>query len=64
MVGHEAIAVDLPRGLLTALPKGAQKELTVLVIVEDILAVVTTAHHMINGPWILNAQPPRHETLY
>jgi hypothetical protein len=56
--------VDLPRGLLTALPKGAQKELTVLVIVEDILAVVTTAHHMINGPWILNAQPPRHETLY
>jgi hypothetical protein len=56
--------LDLPGGHLTALLKGAQKELTILVIVEDILAVVTTAHHMINGPWILNAQLPRHETIY
>jgi hypothetical protein len=56
--------VDLPRGLLTALRKGAHKELTIPVIVEDILGVVTTAHHMINRPWILNAQLPRHGTIY
>ena len=64
MVEYKEIAVDLPGGLLTALLEGAQKELTILETVEGIFAVVTTAHHMVNGPWILDAQLPRHESLH
>lgn len=55
VIGHKAIAVDLPRGLFAAFLQRPNKALTILVVAEDILAMITAAHDMINSSRILNA---------
>ena len=44
VIQHQAIAVDLPGGLFTALLEGRDKPLPVLVVAENALAMVTAIH--------------------
>ena len=60
VVAHQAIRMHLPAGLLTGLRQRLQQSLSVLVILEDGLPLVTPIHHMIDCPRILNAHLPSH----
>ena len=53
--------MDLPVGLGAGLAQGMQEELPVLVIAKDVLAVIAPIHHMIDGPFVLNPEFPRHD---
>ena len=60
MIAHQTVGLDLPPGLLTSLPQRRQEPRPILLILEDRLALVTTVHHVVNGPGILTAQSPPH----
>ena len=52
--------MDLPVGLGAGLAQGMQEELPVLVTAKDVLAMIVSIHHMIDGPFVLNSEFPRH----
>ncbi len=60
MVGHQAIGMDLPTGLLTGFGERFQEVLKVHVIVEDVLPPIPTAHQVVNRPEIFNTHFARH----
>ena len=60
MIGHGAISMHLPAGLLAGLSQGFNEVLPVNVVQEYLLAPVALAHNVIHGPGVLNAQFARH----
>src|SRR5438034_1163018 len=63
MIGHEAISMHLPAGLLAGLSQGFNEVLPVNVVQEYLLAPVASAHNVIHGSGVLNAQFARHGPL-
>lgn len=55
MIGHQAIGVNFKASLLTGLGKRLVKTLPIDVVQEDILAPVSAAQDMVNGPGILDS---------
>src|ERR1022692_4224230 len=51
---------QVPRGFGASLAQRGHELLPVVVVPEDILALVPTVHDVIHGPGILNAQLARH----
>ncbi len=49
MVAHQAIRVHLPIGFLTRLREGLDEVVPVHVVQKDVLALVATAHDVIDG---------------
>ena len=60
VIGHQAEAMYLPAGLVTALTQRLQKPLPVLIILEDSLTAVATVHDVIDGTRIFHSQLARH----
>ena len=56
MIAHQAIGVDLSVGFSTGLTEGVQKADPVLVIDENVLALVAAVHHVVHGTRILDAE--------
>ena len=52
--------MHLPAGLLAGLSQGFNEVLPVNVVREYLLAPVASAHNVIHGPGVLNAQFARH----
>jgi len=64
MIGHEAISMHLPAGLLAGLSQGFNEVLPVNVVQEYLLPPLASAHNVIHGPGVLNAQFARHGRQY
>ena len=62
MVRHETEAVHLPPRLLAALPQRRKEPVSVSVVAKNLLAMIATAHHVVNGVRILYSQLPSHKT--
>src|SRR6266478_1122695 len=60
VVGHEAIPMDLPTGLLAGLAQSFEEFLTVLVIGKYLFATIAAVHDVVKRPGILNAQLAGH----
>ena len=60
MIAHQAVRVHLPLRFVTSLAQRGQELLAVLVVPEDILALVPTVHDVVHCPGIFNAQLARH----
>ncbi len=60
VVGHQAISVHLPAGLLACLGQRLDEIVPVHVIQEDPLPPVAPAHDMVCGAGILKAELARH----
>src|SRR6476660_8271552 len=56
MVAHQAPGMDLPFGLGAGFAKGAQEELAIVIVFEDVAALVSTIDHVVNSTGIFNAQ--------
>jgi hypothetical protein len=52
-----------PAGHVTSLPERMKKETVIIVIVENGLSAIAPGHHMVKGPWRLNSNAARHETI-
>ena len=61
VVAHEAIRMHLPLGRLTGLAQRGQKARAVFVVPENLLAVVSAIHNVVNGARIFHAQFARHD---
>ena len=55
MVAHQAARMHLPLSLCTSPCKRAQKSLVVLVILENVLALVASIEHLIHRAGIFDA---------
>src|SRR6266478_8352235 len=55
VIAHQAIRMDLPAGLFTSLPERFKKALPVLVVIENGVAPVASAHQVIDRAAVLNA---------
>ena len=62
MIGHQAIGMHLPAGLLAAFGQSFDKAVAVLVVFKDSFAAVAAIHEMIDGAGILEAELARHGT--
>jgi hypothetical protein len=60
VIAHQTICVHLPFGLAASLIQRSQKATPVLVILEDVLALISAIQEVVNGPRILDAQLARH----
>jgi len=60
MVGHQAVGMYLPTGLLAGLGQGFNKVLPINVVQKYLLAPVATPHDVIHCAGVLDAQFPRH----
>ena len=63
MVAHQTKRMKLPIGLATGFGEGLQEQSPVGVGAKDVLALVATVEHMINGAGIFNSKFPGHTTL-
>jgi len=63
VIAHQAIAVELPAGLLTRCGQSVEEVLPVNVIQENVLRAISSAYHMVNGTGELNADFARHEPI-
>jgi hypothetical protein len=61
MVGHEAVGVNLPAGLLTSLSQSAKELGSILVVVKNVLPMIAAANDMIARTFILDAKWARHD---
>jgi hypothetical protein len=60
VISHQDVGMDQPPRLLRRLPQTLEKCLPVRIVAKNQVAVVTSAHHMINRSGILNSQRARH----
>jgi hypothetical protein len=60
VVGHQAVAVNLPPGLLAPLGQSRKEPLPIIIIAKDPLLVVAAVHHVVNRPGVLDAQLASH----
>ena len=63
VIGHQTIRMHLPIGFLARLGQRLDEVLPVHVVQENLLPPVATAHHVIHGPRILDAQLARHADI-
>jgi len=52
--------MHLPARLLAGLGQGLDEIMPIHIIQKDLIPPVATAHEMIEGTWVLDAQPARH----
>ena len=57
---HQAKGVDLPLCFGCGFVQGREKPLAIVIILENGLAPVAAAHHVVNRAGIFNAQGPGH----
>jgi len=60
MVGHEAIAVNLPARFLATFLQSGQETLTVWVVAEDGLTVIPTVHDVVDSTGVLDVHLASH----
>jgi hypothetical protein len=60
VVAHQTKGMHLPVGLLACLSQGLDEVVPVHVVKEDVLTLVSTAHHVIHRSWILESELARH----
>src|SRR5208282_6646879 len=63
MVGHQAPGMDLLAGFFTRLVQRLYKRPEVLLLLEDGVTPIPSAHDVVNSPGILNAQFSRHDPM-
>ena len=56
VVGHQAIGVELPAGLLARFGQGLEKAEAVMVVVENLFPPIATIHQVIDGARILDSK--------
>ena len=56
VVGHQAIGVELPAGLLARFGQGLEKAEAVMVVVENLFPPIATIHQVIDGAGILDSE--------
>jgi hypothetical protein len=62
MIAHEAIRMNLKAGFLTRLRQGFQEILTIHIVQENVLAAISAAHEVVDGPLILHSHFTRHNS--
>jgi hypothetical protein len=60
MIGHQAVAVHLPGGLLAGFLNRSDKAPPVQIVQKDPLGMIAPVHHVVNCTRILNAQLAGH----
>ncbi len=60
VIAHQDIRMDAPAGPLRGLREGVQKTPPVDIILEDVLAAISTTHNVVKRPVELDANLPRH----
>ena len=63
MVAHQAVGMDSPTGLLTGFGQRLEEIVTIHLVQEDVFPAVAPAHHMVDGPGILNSDFARHAAI-
>ena len=56
MVAHQAPGMDLPFGLGAGFAESAQEALAIVIVFEDVAALVSTIDHVVNSAGIFKAQ--------
>jgi hypothetical protein len=56
MVAHQAPGMDLPGGPGAGLAESAQEALAIVIVFEDVAALIATIGQVVNGTGIFNAQ--------
>jgi len=62
MIAHQAPGVNLPIRFSTRLTQSFQKQLTVFVIAEDVLAMIAAIHDVVNSALVLNSKLSGHRS--
>jgi hypothetical protein len=60
MIVHQTVGVHLPSGLLTSSTQPLEEARSIQIIPKNLLAPIASAHRVINGSFVLNAQLARH----
>jgi hypothetical protein len=60
VIAHQAPGVDLPIRLGTSLPQSFQKQFAISIVEENILAMITPIHEVVNGACKLNSKLSGH----
>src|ERR1035437_8420646 len=60
MIAHEAIRVDLKAGFLAGFRQGLEEILSIHIVQENVLAAISAAHDVVDGPLILDSHFARH----
>src|SRR5208337_4634826 len=63
MVRHQAPGMDLPAGFFTGLAQRLHKQPVGLLVLEDGVTPIPSAHDVVNRPGVLNAQFSRHDPM-
>src|SRR5437016_5345793 len=63
MIAHQTVGVHLPPGLLASCAQGLEKISPIPIIAKDLFTPIAPTHQMIDRPFVLNSQLPRHRQV-